>query len=55
MEITKTNEIINKVLAIKPKYFTPPYGALDTKVIEVAAQVNMVTILSSLDTLRLED
>ncbi|QED49913.1 polysaccharide deacetylase family protein [Cytobacillus dafuensis] len=50
LEITKTNEIINEVLEVQPKYFTPPYGSFDTRVIEAAAQENMVTILWSLDT-----
>ena len=50
LEISKTNKIINEVLEVKPKYFTPPYGSLDTRVIEAAAQEKMVTILWSLDT-----
>lgn len=51
MEITKTNEIIYKVLGVKPKYFTPPYGYFDTRVLEIAERLKMVTILWSLDTL----
>lgn len=50
-EITKTNEIINEVLGVKPKYFTPPYGYSDTRVLETAACLEMVTVLWSLDTL----
>ena len=51
MEITKTNEIIHKILGEKPKYFTPPYGYIDTRVIDIAAEHDMFTILWSLDTL----
>jgi len=51
LEISKTNKIINEVLEVIPKYFTPPYGYFDTRVIEAAAQMNMATILWSLDTI----
>jgi len=51
MEITKTNEKIHEVLGVKPKYFTPPYGYFDARVLEIAESLKMVTILWSLDTL----
>ncbi|WP_285398258.1 polysaccharide deacetylase family protein [Lysinibacillus sp. fls2-241-R2A-57] len=51
MEITKTNEIINELLGVKPKYFTPPYGYFDTRVLEIATRLEMVTVLWSLDTM----
>ncbi|MFJ8515528.1 polysaccharide deacetylase family protein [Lysinibacillus xylanilyticus] len=51
MEITKTNEIINELLGVKPKYFTPPYGYFDTRVLEIATRLEMVTVLWSLDTI----
>ncbi|MDQ0200989.1 polysaccharide deacetylase family protein [Neobacillus ginsengisoli] len=51
MEITQTNKIINEVLGVTPKYFTPPSGYIDTKVLEIAARLKMVTVLWSLDTL----
>lgn len=51
MEITKTNEIINRILGVSPKYFTPPYGSFDQRTIDHAAQHNMTTIMWSLDTI----
>ncbi|MGG0655336.1 polysaccharide deacetylase family protein [Rummeliibacillus pycnus] len=50
MEITKTNEKIHEVLGVKPKYFTPPYGYFDSRVLEIAENLKMETILWSLDT-----
>ncbi|MGE7675059.1 polysaccharide deacetylase family protein [Lysinibacillus sp. NPDC094403] len=51
MEITKTNEIINELLGVKPKYFTPPYGYFDSRILEIATRLEMVTVLWSLDTI----
>ena len=51
IEITKTNKIINEALGVMPKYFTPPYGYIDAKVLEIAGRLNMVTVLWSLDTI----
>lgn len=51
LELRKTNQVIEKELAFKPKLFTPPYGYFDQRIIDLAAQENMLTILSTLDTL----
>jgi probable sporulation protein (polysaccharide deacetylase family) len=51
LEISKTNQIIEKEIGIKPQFFTPPYGYFDQRVINLAAKENMHTILWSLDTL----
>ncbi|MBU8880338.1 polysaccharide deacetylase family protein [Bacillus sp. FJAT-29790] len=56
-EITRTNDVIEENLKIKPAFFTPPFGYFDQRVIEIAAKEKMKTILWSLDTLdwKLED
>ncbi|WP_047155152.1 polysaccharide deacetylase family protein, partial [Aneurinibacillus tyrosinisolvens] len=51
LELRKTNEVIGKELGLKPKFFTPPYGYYDGRVIDLAARESMLTILWTLDTL----
>lgn len=50
LELTKTNEVIQKELDIKPTLFAPPSGSYDERVIQMAAQEGMYTILWTLDT-----
>jgi peptidoglycan-N-acetylglucosamine deacetylase len=50
LEIDKTNEVIEKELGIKPNLFAPPSGSFDNRVVELAAQEGMSTILWTLDT-----
>lgn len=49
-ELTKTNEVIEKTLGIKPKWFAPPSGSFNKATLQVADQLNMKTILWTVDT-----
>lgn len=48
-EMTKTNELIEK-LGVTSYLFAPPSGAFDQRVVQIAHQYNMKTILWTLDT-----
>lgn len=50
LELTKTNEVIQKELKMKPTLFAPPSGSYDERVVQLAAQEGMYTILWTLDT-----
>ncbi|PFV69501.1 hypothetical protein COL05_28925 [Bacillus sp. AFS059628] len=50
-ELKSTNEILFKELKVTPKFFTPPYAACNERIVEIASQEGMTTIISSLDTL----
>ncbi|HJV46692.1 MAG TPA: polysaccharide deacetylase family protein [Bacillota bacterium] len=50
LEIDKTNEVIEKELDLKPNLFAPPSGSFDQRVVELAAQEGMKTLLWTLDT-----
>lgn len=49
-ELRQTNEIIQKELGLKPRLFTPPSGEFDERVVYWAAQEDMNTVLSTIDT-----
>lgn len=50
-QLKKTNEAITKELGVKPKFFTPPSGEFDERVVYLAAKEKMITVLSTIDTL----
>lgn len=49
-EMTKTEELI-KQLGVHSHYFAPPAGAYDERVVQVARQLQMHTVMWTLDTL----
>lgn len=49
-QIGKTNEVLEGILGERPRYFAPPAGDYNQKVVEVAHRLNMWTILWTLDT-----
>ncbi|MGM7701221.1 polysaccharide deacetylase family protein [Pseudalkalibacillus sp. Hm43] len=49
-EIRKTNEIIESTLKETPKWFAPPSGSFREDVVQIANQMDMYTILWSVDT-----
>ncbi|MCD8502508.1 MAG: polysaccharide deacetylase family protein [Bacillaceae bacterium] len=49
-EIRKTNEVINATLDLKPKWFAPPSGSFRQDVVDIAASMDMYTILWTVDT-----
>ncbi|RTQ91058.1 hypothetical protein EKG35_13945 [Lysinibacillus telephonicus] len=49
-ELKKTNDVIEEILGIKPKWFAPPSGSFNKTTIQVAEQLNMKTILWTVDT-----
>lgn len=49
MEIGKTEELIRQ-LGTRSLFFAPPAGAYDDRVVEVARQLNMYTVMWTLDT-----
>jgi peptidoglycan-N-acetylglucosamine deacetylase len=50
VEISKTNDVIKETLGIKPKWFAPPSGSFNQVTIQVADQLDMKTILWTVDT-----
>jgi peptidoglycan-N-acetylglucosamine deacetylase len=49
-ELKKTNDVIEETLGIKPKWFAPPSGSFNQVTIQVADQLDMKTILWTVDT-----
>lgn len=49
-ELRKTNEVIKATLDVTPKWFAPPSGSYRQDVVEIADQMNMGTIMWSVDT-----
>jgi probable sporulation protein (polysaccharide deacetylase family) len=50
LELTKTNQVIQKELGVKPALFAPPSGSYDERAVQLAAQEGMFTVLWTLDT-----
>ncbi|MFJ8235693.1 polysaccharide deacetylase family protein [Ureibacillus sp. NPDC094379] len=49
-ELKKTNEVIQETLGTTPKWFGPPSGSFNQTTVNVAHQLNMKTILWTVDT-----
>ena len=49
-ELQKTNDVIKETLGITPKWFAPPSGSFNEATIQVADQLDMKTILWTVDT-----
>ncbi|MFC4799566.1 polysaccharide deacetylase family protein [Neobacillus sp. GCM10023253] len=49
-EISKTNTVIEETIGVKPKWFAPPSGSFNKVTIQVADELNMKTILWTIDT-----
>ncbi|KAB7709249.1 polysaccharide deacetylase family protein [Bacillus aerolatus] len=49
-ELEKTNDVIKETLDIKPKWFAPPSGSFNQVTVNVADQLDMKTILWTVDT-----
>jgi probable sporulation protein (polysaccharide deacetylase family) len=49
-ELKQTNDVINATLNISPKWFAPPSGSYRNDVVQIAAELEMKTILWSVDT-----
>ena len=49
-ELQKTNDVIKETLSITPKWFAPPSGSFNKATIQVAHQLDMKTILWTVDT-----
>ncbi|MFC7685019.1 polysaccharide deacetylase family protein [Ureibacillus sp. GCM10028918] len=50
VELVKTNQVIEDTLDIKPKWFAPPSGSFNETTVQVAEQLDMKTILWTVDT-----
>lgn len=50
IELKKTNDVIQQTLGIKPKWFAPPSGSFNQGTVNVAHQLEMNTILWTVDT-----
>ncbi|MDQ0337311.1 putative sporulation protein (polysaccharide deacetylase family) [Caldalkalibacillus uzonensis] len=48
-EISKTEQLIQE-LGVRSRYFAPPAGAYDNRVVKVARELNMHTVMWTLDT-----
>lgn len=51
LELTKTNEVLQRELDVKPVLFAPPSGSYDDRTVQLAAQEGMSTIMWTLDTI----
>lgn len=49
-EINKTNTVIEETIGVRPKWFAPPSGSFNQVTIQVADELNMKTILWTVDT-----
>jgi peptidoglycan-N-acetylglucosamine deacetylase len=49
-ELKKTNKVIGENLGIKPRWFAPPSGSFNKGTLQVADQLDMKTILWTVDT-----
>ncbi|RBW69891.1 polysaccharide deacetylase family protein [Bacillus taeanensis] len=49
-ELLKTNQVIEAAIDQKPKWFAPPSGSYNQQVVEIADNLNMKTVLWSVDT-----
>lgn len=49
-ELSNTNEVIKETLHITPNWFAPPSGSFNQTTVQVADQLNMKTILWTVDT-----
>ena len=43
-ELKRTQDIIRKVTGKRPKYFRPPFGEVDERLVKLAAQAGLVTV-----------
>ncbi|WP_188454344.1 polysaccharide deacetylase family protein [Virgibacillus oceani] len=50
-QIAQTNEILQAITGETPKWFAPPSGGFNDQVIKIADELNMKTILWSVDTI----
>ncbi|HET7522458.1 MAG TPA: polysaccharide deacetylase family protein [Bacillales bacterium] len=50
-ELQRTNAIIERTLQVKPHLFAPPSGSYNSRVVEVAHELGMKTILWTVDTI----
>ena len=50
-QITETNEIIEAIVKVRPKWFAPPSGSFNEQVVELAHGEGMETILWTVDTI----
>ncbi|MDC3416353.1 polysaccharide deacetylase family protein [Aquibacillus salsiterrae] len=50
-QIARTNEILEAITNEKPKWFAPPSGSFNNGVVEAASEMEMETILWSVDTI----
>ncbi|SDL72720.1 polysaccharide deacetylase family protein [Sediminibacillus halophilus] len=49
-QIEQTNEIIKAITGDTPKWFAPPSGSFNEQVVQIAAELDMETVLWSVDT-----
>ena len=49
-ELKKTNDVIKETIDVKPKWFAPPSGSFNPVTVHVADQLDMKTILWTVDT-----
>lgn len=50
-EIERTNDVIGETLGIRPTWFAPPSGSFNQETVNVAYQLDMKTILWTVDTI----
>lgn len=50
-QINDTNEIIEAIIKKRPRWFAPPSGSFNDKVVELVDEANMETILWTVDTI----
>ncbi|MFD1735865.1 polysaccharide deacetylase family protein [Bacillus salitolerans] len=50
-QLVNTNEVIEATTGVTPKWFAPPSGSYRQEVVEIASELNMRTIMWSVDTI----
>ena len=50
-EINQTNDVIKAIIKEEPKWFAPPSGSFSDHVVDIASNLNMETVLWTVDTI----
>ena len=50
-QIVQTNDILEAIIGTRPKWFAPPSGSFNDQVVKITHEINMETILWTVDTI----
>lgn len=50
-EIVNTNEIVEEICGLKPRFYRPPFGVNDARITKIASDYGLITMLWTIDTM----